>query len=631
MQHRIAIRFFVLVLIFLINGSLQASPFESLGIPVQKAGLMGTMVGPGPTPDSERIYINFRQDGGKLFLVAIDPDTGASEQFASPAGTGAWGFITGPDDKIYLGTHEGPDENDSGRVLVFDPKEPEKEIQLLGRPAVSETYLWMYTIGPDKKLYAGTYPGAKLVSYDPATGDFADHGVMDDSQKYTRNICTGPDGQIYLGIGYGRANVVRYDPQTGKREAILPEEYRSHEKQTTASVHLGVDGKVYVSAITVDEDGKVGSATLVADEAGLSVAENPASPVNRVTLKDGRKVGNVTIEGTYELVDPEGNVEKKTFTYKGAGSGIFMVSNGPGDKIYGGTYMPNEIFTYDPATGALTNPGNPTEVGGEIYSMLDHHGILYVCAYPGSFLSKWDPAKPWDYGREAGKNPLGFGPLGPGHLRPRAMIHGPDELIYIGSYPEYGLHGGSLGVWDPKTDTLIENYHRLLGNQSIIALVYDEKSGRVFGGSSTAGGGGTTPVEPSAKFFAFDPKEKTLVFARVIDDKFNSIRALCQVGRSIYGIGNGDTLFVYDIDADDVVHKRDLGLGSVLDVSIQLWKDGLIYGVASNKIFSLDPDSYEATILADYPGRIRSGFAMDDKGIYFSDRAELMRYNWPAE
>lgn len=39
------------------------APFESLGKPVLKAGLMGVLVGPGPTEGSERIYINFRRQG----------------------------------------------------------------------------------------------------------------------------------------------------------------------------------------------------------------------------------------------------------------------------------------------------------------------------------------------------------------------------------------------------------------------------------------------------------------------------------------------------------------------------------------------------------------------------------------
>ena len=168
--------------------------FESLGVPVTRAGLMGVIVGPGPNEGTERIYFNFRQDGGKLFLVAVDPETGAAEQFQSQAGSGAWGFIVGPDNKIYLGTHEGPDANDSGRILVFDPKNPDKQIQIVGRPSETETYLWMFTNGQDGKIYACTYPKAKLVSYDPKTNEMADLGVMDSTQMYTRSICTGPDG-----------------------------------------------------------------------------------------------------------------------------------------------------------------------------------------------------------------------------------------------------------------------------------------------------------------------------------------------------------------------------------------------------------------------------------------------------
>lgn len=617
------------------GASAQTSAFEVIGVPVVKAGLMGTLVGPGPTDGSERIYVNFRQDGGKLFLVAIDPESGATEQFQSPVGTGAWGFIVGPDNKIYLGTHEGPDPGDSGQILVFDPKHPEKEIEVVGRPAASESYLWMYTIGPDGKLYACTYPGAKIVSYDPATGAMADHGVMDPSQKYTRNIVTGPDGMIYVGVGYGRANVVRLDPKTGEHVAILPEQYRSHKSQTFASVQLGVDGQVYISAATMvtNDAGELvqKAAILVPDgDTVKDVAERPAI-VNQVTLKDGRRVADVTIDGTYTLVSPDGATETRSFTYEGAGSGIFMVDNGPLGRIYGGTAMPNEIFYYDPANGALENPGNATETGGEIYSMLDHHGTLYVCAYPGSFLSKWDPVKEWDYGRDAMNNPRGFGPLGPGHLRPRAMIHGPDEKIYIGSYPEYGRLGGSLGIWDPVEDKLLENFPKLIENQSIVALAYDPTSGLIFGGSNIAGGGGSTPTETEARFFAFDPVAKQVKFSKVIVAGDNAIRSLCRVGDHIFGISGGETLFVYDIPTDTVLHTAPVGVGHVIDVSLRLWKDGMIYGLGGNKVFRINPESYAVEVLAEYGGKIRCGIAIDDKGIYFGDAADLVRYNWAKQ
>ncbi len=607
--------------------------FEALGTPVVKAGLMGTLVGPGPTDGSERIYFNFRQDGGKLFLVVVDPETGKSEQYPSPVGTGAWGFIIGPDQRIYLGTHEGPSPADSGQILVFDPRQPEKAIQVVGRPSPTETYLWMFANGDDGKIYGCTYAHAKLVSYDPKTGELADLGVMDDSQLYTRSICAGADGRIYIGVGYGRANVVVYDPKTGKHVGVLPDAYRKDPAQTVASVYAGVDAKVYASVTKmVAGDGgamKPQAVTLVVNGDNLEETASPASAVSQTRFRDGRVVGGANLSGDYNITFPDGRVETHSFAYKGAGSGIFMVAPGPLGRIYGGTAMPCEMFWFDPATGKSENPGNPCEVGGEIYSMLDYHGALYCCAYPGSFLSKWDPTKPWDYGRNADNNPHGFGPLGVGHLRPRAMILGPDEKLYIGSYPEYGRLGGSLGVWDPTQDKLIENYHRLIENQSIATLVYDAKTSLVFGGSSTAGGGGSRPSEPDAKFFAFDPAKKMLAFEEVPTPGAQGIRTLVQVGRRLFGLAGDNHLFVYDIDTKEYVHKGPLSVKAVPDLSMGLWRDGQLYGLSKQEVFRLDPVSFQLTSLAKYERDIHCGFAMDEHGIYFGDRATLMRYNWP--
>jgi outer membrane protein assembly factor BamB len=582
--------------------------------------------------------VNFRQDGGKLFLVAIDPVTGASEQFKSPVGTGAWGFIVGPDNRIYLGTHEGPEARDNGQLLVFDPQHPEKQIEVVGRPSESETYLWQFCIGSEGKIYGCTFPGAKLVAYDPKTNAMEDLGRMDEEMMYSRSVATGPDGKIYIGIGYGKANLVVYDPKTREHKAILPDAYRSDPAQTVTTVMKGVDGNVYAAATKMEvvngdpENGEIKRpvAVTLKVQADGSVTEEamPPAMVTNTTLKDGRVVANVTLNGTYDLTSPDGKMEHKTFTYAGDGAGLFYVANGPQGRIYGGTFMPLEMFWYDPATGALENPGNPTDVGGEIYSFLDHHGILYLCAYPGSFLSKYDPAKPWNYGKEVSNNPRAFGNLGPGHLRPRAMVHGPNDLIYIGSFPEYGKHGGSLGVWDPSQDRLIENYHPLIADHSVAALAYDAKGGMLFGGTSIHGGGGTTPTQPEAKFFVFDPTEKKLAAELVPYAKSEYIRALTIVDRRVFGIANGADLFVYDIDKKEIVHKSNLGVGSVQDVSLGAWKDGKLYGVSDRTIFRLDPDTYAVTVLAEYPRAIRCGFAMDDHGIYFGEKAELIRYNW---
>jgi hypothetical protein len=208
------------------------------------------------------------------------------------------------------------------------------------------------------------------------------------------------------------------------------------------------------------------------------------------------------------------------------------------------------------------------------------------------------------------------------------MIHGPDEKIYIGSYPEYGRHGGSLGVWDPAQDKLIENYHPLIKNQAIVALAFDAKTGLIFGGSSTSGGGGTNPVEPEAKFFAFDAQKKGLILEEAPVPGAQDIRSMALVGRRIFGIAGAGQLFVYDVDAKQYLHKGALDVGSVPDCCLGLWQDGKLYGLSHKQVFRLDPDTYQVTVLAKYDGEIECGFALDAKGIYFGDRATLMRYNW---
>lgn len=98
-------------------GAQEHHRFENLGVPVTKAILMATAVGPDATGKKESLYFDFAQTGSTLFLVAVDPDTGEAKQYKAPVGPGAWALIRGPDEKMYLGTWE------SGYILKFDPQD----------------------------------------------------------------------------------------------------------------------------------------------------------------------------------------------------------------------------------------------------------------------------------------------------------------------------------------------------------------------------------------------------------------------------------------------------------------------------------------------------------------------------
>src|SRR2546426_9750917 len=119
--------------LFLSAAQPESGRFESLGIPVRKGGLMGCIVGPNGR-GGDALFFNFNQLSGLLFLVQVDPDTGEARQFNAPQGPGAWALLAGPDQKIYLGTWDG------ALILRFDPKRPEKGLEVVGKPSATEDY-----------------------------------------------------------------------------------------------------------------------------------------------------------------------------------------------------------------------------------------------------------------------------------------------------------------------------------------------------------------------------------------------------------------------------------------------------------------------------------------------------------
>jgi hypothetical protein len=266
--------------------------------------------------------------------------------------------------------------------------------------------------------------------------------------------------------------------------------------------------------------------------------------------------------------------------------------------------------------------------GGEVYSMLEHERKLYLCYYGGAVMNLYDPAKPfWKFGSEADANPISFGGVGDGHLRPRAMIRGPNGLIYIGSEPPYGELGGAIGVWDPRLNRTIENYRHVVTNQSIVSLAWEPHSGLIFGGSGNYGGGGTRAVEKEARFFAFDPKKRAKVFETALLPGAHNYPATCAAGGRVFTTAR-DRLFVFDPVALRVIQTISLP-GSQIDISLQALPGGRLAGLTTKSAYVYDPASGEIVHTASAPVPVRCGFALVNDAVYFGSNAELWRYNLP--
>lgn len=596
-----------------------AGEFTDLGIPVKRGMVIGKMVGPDAKGEMTKLYFNFNQDG-PLFLVQVDPVTGETKQFNAEQGRGAWGFIVGPDNRIYLGTC-----GSNGAIMRFDPAQPEKGIEYLGPPSQTESYTWMFTIGKDHKtLYGCTYPQAKIISYNTETGEMKDHGRMSETEMYSRAIATGANGWIYTSVGFAQNDIIAFDPKTGQHQSVTTEEQRSDPttRSMGATVHNGADGHAY---------GRIGKQWLrLLDGKGEPLADNNPAPAFDQALPDGRVLTDADFSGKYVLTNP--NTGEKTeghFDYAGAGCAPFMVGIGPDECIYGSTAMPLLLFRHDPATGENVDLGNPVSTDGEIYSMHALDGKLWVCAYGSAYLSSYDPKLPWNFGSGPENNPRDYGTMGDGHLRPRAMLIGPGKTIYVGSHPAYGQLGGAMGVFDPAQGKVVENYRNIVQNQSITALAYDEKSGLIFGGSGIYGGGGSTPTEKEAHFYVWDPVEKAKTQEFVANAGDIDVASMAVgAGKVFYITRPSGTLCVYDIAQGEVIERKPSSLGTPLDISLGLHTDGKLYGLTNTSIFSIDPATHEIAEVAKYEGGIGCGWAMTEAGIYFGSGVHLMRYGW---
>jgi hypothetical protein len=616
LRPKLLLFFFILTFLSLIPVRSTSFAQRDLGVPVNEPVIWGAYAGPGKSGTLDTIYLSFAQYNAPLFLLAVNPDTGRMRQFNGPLSSemGSWGFTVDHENRIYLGSYY------NAHLLRFDPKEEKWED--LGRPAGGkESFICAVTTAPDGKVWGGTYPSAKLFSYDPKTGVIENFDRMDPDQFYCYPTA-GEDGLIYCAIQFEKIDIVVFDPEKKTRTSLILPESRKPGRVTLVK---GKDGRMYSKLSTSNRWFLI--------EEGKRLMEVSSSEVPSIskTLPDGRVFSPVD----NNILRIENRVTKEAreilLHYDAAGTFIFVVGTGPDGRIYGSSMLPLRLFAYDPISSSLKNLGKASVATGEVYSLGSFDGKLYLCSYPEARLSVYDPSKPLRFGEGEDANPRDLGPMGEGLYRPRAMVAGPHGKVFIGGYPDYGLLGGAIGVYDPKKNEK-RVYRHIIRDQSIASLVYIEKSDLIAGGGSILGGTGTHAVEKEAKLMLWDPKEEKKIFeiAPVPGAKIILSLAVTVEGL-LYGITNNERVFVFDPEKKEIRKIFDLGFEEPREISLQLAPDLRLYGLAREAIFFIDPGSDQVSLVAKPPVPIHSGMAMLGRKIYFGSDANLYEFEIPIE
>ncbi len=615
MKFRPKLHSFIFILILFAVPSASFAQ-RNLGAPVREAVIWSAFVGPGKTGTYDTIYLSFSQHNAPLFLLAVNPDTGRMRQFNGPLSSemGSWEFTVGFDNKIYLGSYL------NAHLLCFDPRT--ERWKDLGRPTGGkESFICALTTAPDGKIWGGTFPSAMLFSSDPKTGGVENFGRMDPDQFYCYPTA-GADGLIYCAIQFEKMDIVVFDPEKKTKTSLIPPESRKPGRVTLTK---GKDGRIYSKFSASNQWFLI--------DGGKKLAEVAFSDVPFVpkTLPDGRRFGFIGND-ILRIENPATKEAKEILLhYDAAGSYIFVVGTGPDGRIYGSSMLPLRLFVYDPVNSSLKNLGKASVATGEVYSLGSLDGKLYLCSYPEGRLSVYDPKEPLRFGESEDANPRDMGPMGEGLYRPRAMMAGPHGKVYIGGYPDYGLLGGAIGVYDPdKNERRV--YRHVIQDQSIASLAYIEKLDLIAGGGSILGGTGTHTVEKEAKLMLWDPREEKKIFeiAPVPGAKIILSLAVTSEGL-LYGITNNEKVFVFDPEKREILKAFDLGFEKPREISLQLGPDLKLYGLAEEAIFSIDPGSDRVSLVTKPSVPIDSGMAMLGRKIYFGSDANLWEFEIPNE
>lgn len=584
-----------------------SSGFVDHGIPVKVSSPFSTAVG-YDAEGNTHFYQARGQSPTPFFVFDICLDTSATVQVNSdiPGCCFPWGMCVASNGKVYIGTA------DMGHLFEYDPLS--KALTDLGRPG-QQAYIWTLAEGTDNKIYGGTYGSCKLIRYDPATGQSDDLGRMDPTEQYLRTVAADLDGYIYGGVGSARAGLIAYNIESATWEQLIPEDKRGPGWGT---VHMGTDGYCYATS-------PVGSFRL---QGGKAIpVETPAKKMGLV-LPDGRMITSHDADRKYLIVKSATDSREIRYDYEteDAGTRIFVVDKGPDGKVYGSSFLPLQLFVYDPETDQSQNLGKATVSTGEIYSFTLFKNQLVMAAYPGASMAVYDPTLPYEIGTNPRRTP-GLSKL---VYRPHEMCVSPDgERVLIGGIPDYGMLGGAISVFNPETMEIEAEYRNIIPNQSVTTICLDAK-GRVIAGSCTQGGSGSHPTETEARLFIWDYDKRELAFDVVPITGEGIIRAV-RLGPDglLYGLTHNGHFFVFNSDTREILHLEKLPYGRPTFHPMELADNGRFYVTFGSSIVEITPGTYEHRVLAEYSGTIHSGIALVGGRIYFSSQDHLLSYPMP--
>jgi|UniRef100_UPI004048F37B hypothetical protein len=525
---------------------------RDLGIPVK--GVSWTRLHPGQTADGQAsLLATMSQNNDGFFVSDIDLETGHCTQFYTEAPKRST-FSPASYRSLLTGILYVCSAWD-GHLHRFDANHPEKRIEDLGRVDEIATFGNGITETPDGMIWIGAYPGATLTRFNPTTGEFTRFGGIVDDDKYLYPVAGG-DGSLAVFIKSNRPRVRLIDPLTGESQPIGPIITDPTDETQFLKLYRGTDESLYLEShagtwrISGMAAEPVDQAPPPRPGIAATYQHNYQDPLD---MPGGwtAEFTDADMNGTgapRDLVltnrDPAIAPRHLRLDWVGGGNNLHVIGVGPDGDLYGSSYLPNRLFHAKPDGSVIEDLGKHSFAGGQAYSLVNLDGKLYLASYPGSHLTVYDPTLPLHYGTEPTDNPRDLGRLDNVSFRPNALIATPDKRLWMGSAPDYGLHGGTLVWYDPASGES-KTHRSLLPDTTPSALLYLPNLKQILVGLSIEVGTGATVRRNEGAFALWDPTADKLIWSGDlgIEDMADPVAFTPTVDGLVYVlIGRGDQI-----------------------------------------------------------------------------------------
>ncbi|MEN6372361.1 MAG: hypothetical protein ABFD64_10150 [Armatimonadota bacterium] len=602
--------------------------------------LAGRVVVNRTTGHEELVLTDTNEDAG-VHLLFIDIETNTGRAYKAPAGSGAWGLLEVPGDRLVVGTYY------DGMFMVFDLRKMEF-IKTAHFPG--EEYIWNLALGNDGRVYGGSYDGGKLGALDLNTYEIDDCGAPAPPNLYLRHVSSLPDGRILCYFFTENPTTMIFDPQTRKFEPV-PEHMME--------VQSGISWEGYFITGSMACDGRTLAkidwpfpappgdkgewslfASISTDKWLFIKQENTIyrykqgdrelTYMTSVDLRGSNMLG-CTKDGSilgvrgqdYFMIKPgTETLDLNTIPVESAPRPTLFLKADPSGKLWGGPHFGQTIFWLDPKTGEYANTSKVCDAGGEVCDVDFYKGRIFAVSYVDGDVVRYDPSKPWD--QLGNKNPETIASIrSKGYIRPAAgVVIGPDGKLYSGWWAEYGEYGGAVSITDPDTGEteLIEDP---LGKQCIAGITTDE---HYIYASTTASGNGLPDQKIPTRFGVIDPKTQKAVF----EQQFPNIGTVAIHGydptTKQVVVSATRHLMLFDVEKMSFSDKIADNAPVIDCCSTSVPRNGRLHYSSNKKLLLLDLKTGKVTEIAEAPDTVTNVTTGPDGTIYFSCGVDIYAF-----